>query len=220
MREKIYLCLKIAILCLIIIVVSFSTNTIVLKDLNKESKLSEKQNNPDNSDFFDNNNTTIDDKAMEQKEDKKPESKNSSTTSSTGKENKSSINGMVDKNLTDNQKNDTNLNTKSNQEETTITQEPKQEEKENTQEDLTKIASQNDFYYSITGGKVEFSTNAGCMKAGDDISFIDVVDVQYFRCYEVHSMADTIMGYYLNIFCESGNCNSKYKAMINIYDYD
>lgn len=100
-------------------------------------------------------------------------------------------------------------------------EEPKQEVVQTQPvEDLTKVANPNDFYYSITGGNVEFKTNAGCMKAGEDIAFIDVVDVQYFRCYEVSSKANTIMGYYLNIFCENGNCNSKYKSMINIKSYD
>lgn len=100
-------------------------------------------------------------------------------------------------------------------------EEPKQESVQiQPAEDLTKIANPNDFYYSITGGNVEFSTNSGCMKAGEDIAFIDVVDVQYFRCYEVSSKANTIMGYYLNIFCENGNCNSRYKSMINIKSYD
>lgn len=100
-------------------------------------------------------------------------------------------------------------------------EEPKQEPVQTKpSEDLTKVANPNDFYYSITGGNVEFNTNAGCMKAGEDIAFIDVVDVQYFRCYEVSSKANTIMGYYLNIFCESGNCNSRYKSMINIKSYD
>ena len=101
------------------------------------------------------------------------------------------------------------------------TETPKQDPPINKpSEDLTKIANPNDFFYSITGGNVEFSTNAGCMKAGEDIAFIDVVDIQYFRCYEVTSKANTIMGYYLNIFCENGNCNSRYKSMININDYD
>lgn len=100
-------------------------------------------------------------------------------------------------------------------------EEPKQEPVQTQPvEDLTKVANPNDFYYSITGGNVEFSTNAGCMKAGEDIAFIDVVDVQYFRCYEVSSKANTIMGYYLNIFCENGNCNSRYKSMIDIKSYD
>lgn len=100
-------------------------------------------------------------------------------------------------------------------------EEPKQEPVQTQPvEDLTKVANPNDFYYSITGGNVEFNTNAGCMKAGEDIAFIDVVDVQYFRCYEVSSKANTIMGYYLNIFCENGNCNSRYKSMINIKSYD
>ena len=114
-----------------------------------------------------------------------------------------------------------NTNSNSNNNISNNTETPKQDPPINKpSEDLTKIANPNDFFYSITGGNVEFSTNAGCMKAGEDIAFIDVVDVHYFRCYEVTSKANTIMGYYLNIFCENGNCNSRYKSMININDYD
>ncbi len=113
-----------------------------------------------------------------------------------------------------------NTNSNSNNTVSNNNETPKQETTSKPSEDLTKIANPNDFFYSITGGNAEFSTNAGCMKAGEDIAFIDVVDVQYFRCYEVMSKANTIMGYYLKIFCENGNCNSRYKSMINISSYD
>lgn len=100
--------------------------------------------------------------------------------------------------------------------------------------DLTKVASTNDINYGIHKGIIEFSTNAGCEKAGNDIVDIELnqviaynvennnsksVDIRYPACYQVTSQANTIMGYYLNIYCESGNCN-RYKSLINISDYD
>lgn len=100
--------------------------------------------------------------------------------------------------------------------------------------DLTKVASTNDINYGIHKGIIEFSTNAGCENAGNDIVNIELnqviaynaennnsksVDIRYPACYQVTSQANTIMGYYLNIYCESGNCN-RYKSLINISDYD
>ena len=141
-------------------------------------------------------------------------------TPKTNDKNSSSTNSKPN-NVTSSNKTNSNTNSNSNNNISNNTETPKQDPPINKpSEDLTKIANPNDFFYSITGGNVEFSTNAGCMKAGEDIAFIDVVDVHYFRCYEVTSKANTIMGYYLNIFCENGNCNSRYKSMININDYD
>lgn len=100
--------------------------------------------------------------------------------------------------------------------------------------DLTKVASTNDINYGIHKGIVEFSTNAGCEKAGNDIVDLELnqviaynaennnsksVDIRYPACYQVTSQANTIMGYYLNIYCESDNCN-RYKSLINISNYD
>ena len=153
----------------------------------------------------------------------KTNDKNSSSTNSKPNNVTSSNKTNTNSNQTTTNNNSVNSNTNSNSNNniSNNTETPKQDPPINKpSEDLTKIANPNDFFYSITGGNVEFSTNAGCMKAGEDIAFIDVVDIQYFRCYEVTSKANTIMGYYLNIFCENGNCNSRYKSMININDYD
>ena len=154
----------------------------------------------------------------------KTNDKNSSSTNSkpnnTTSSNKTNTNSNQATTSHNNSVN-SNTNSNSNNNVSNHTETPKQETSASKpSEDLTKIANPNDFFYSITGGNAEFSTNAGCMKAGEDIAFIDVVDVQYFRCYEVMSKANTIMGYYLNIFCENGNCNSRYKSMINISNYD
>lgn len=152
------------------------------------------------------------------KTNEKDSSSTNSKTSNATSSNKTNISS--NQTTTNNNSSNSNANSNSNNTVSNNNETPKQETPSKPSEDLTKIANPNDFFYSITGGNAEFSTNAGCMKAGEDIAFIDVVDVQYFRCYEVMSKANTIMGYYLNIFCESGNCNSRYKSMINISSYD
>ena len=180
--------------------------------------------------------TIIDDNELEKEEDleiveEKTINTSKNIESSSSNNNTSSSSKSNSNNQSNNLKEKTNTQNNTVSNETPIKESkpnvevPKEEPKQEvvqTQpvEDLTKVANPNDFYYSITGGNVEFNTNAGCMKAGEDIAFIDVVDVQYFRCYEVSSKANTIMGYYLNIFCENGNCNSRYKSMINIKSYD
>lgn len=100
--------------------------------------------------------------------------------------------------------------------------------------DLTKVVSTNDINYDIHKGIVEFATNSGCERAGNDIVNIELdqviaynsendnsksVDIRYTACYQVTSQANTIMGYYLNIYCESGNCN-RYKSLVNISNYN
>lgn len=157
-----------------------------------------------------------------------PKPNNSNSSSNNSKPNNSTSNKTTNSNNTNIQNNQTtvsndskenNTGTNSNSNVPNNTEPPKQTQPQPS-EDLTKVANPNDFFYSITGGEPEFSTNSGCMNAGDDIAFMGVVDVQYFRCYEVMSKANTIMGYYLNIFCESGNCNNRYKSMIDISSYD
>ena len=48
--------------------------------------------------------------------------------------------------------------------------------------------------------------------------FLDTVDINYYRCYEVTSTTGKVLGYYLNIFCNSDNCN-RYKNQINMSKY-
>lgn len=128
-----------------------------------------------------------------------------------------------------------NSNTSTPNQTTTNTTKPNNEAKQTQPSvDLAKVASTNDINYGIHKGIIEFSTNAGCEKAGNDIVDIELnqviaynaennnsksVDIRYFACYQVTSQANTIMGYYLNIYCESVNCN-RYKSLINISDYD
>jgi hypothetical protein len=106
-------------------------------------------------------------------------------------------------------------------------EEPKQEEvKEEKQEEIPKpkeevrddIVDTNSFFYSIHHGKIEMSSQNKCLSAGEEIAFLDTVDINYYRCYEVTSTTGKVLGYYLNIFCNSDNCN-RYKNQINMSKY-
>ena len=105
-------------------------------------------------------------------------------------------------------------------------EEPKQEikEEEPVKEEQPKeevnenIVDTNSFFYSIHHGKIEMSSQSKCLSAGEEIAFIDTVDINYYRCYEVTSTTGKILGYYLNIFCNSDNCN-RYKNQIDMSKY-
>ena len=101
-------------------------------------------------------------------------------------------------------------------------EEPQQEEikedpkpKEDVRDD---IVDTNSFFYSIHHGKIEMSSQNKCLSAGEEIAVLDTVDINYYRCYEVTSTTGKILGYYLNIFCNSDNCN-RYKNQIDMSKY-
>lgn len=98
---------------------------------------------------------------------------------------------------------------------------PEQKEKEppKVQEEVRDdIIDTNSWFYSIHHGKIETSTQSKCLSAGEEIAFIDTVDINYYRCYEVTSTTGKVLGYYLNIFCNSDNCN-RYKNQIDMSKY-
>ena len=112
-------------------------------------------------------------------------------------------------------------------EESIKVEESKQEEvKEEKKEEIPKpkeevrddIVDTNSFFYSIHHGKIEMSSQSKCLSAGEEIAFLDTVDINYYRCYEVTSTTGKVLGYYLNIFCNSDNCN-RYKNQINMSKY-
>lgn len=89
----------------------------------------------------------------------------------------------------------------------------------------SQISESTDFYYSITGGIKEYLTSDECLQAGEQIALQELddvmtyneqhmdnqidVDINYYRCLPVQDENGT--GWFLNIFCNSGNCNEKYK---------
>ena len=97
--------------------------------------------------------------------------------------------------------------------------EQKEEEPPKVKEEARDdIIDTNSWFYSIHHGKIETSTQSKCLSAGEEIAFIDTVDINYYRCYEVTSTTGKVLGYYLNIFCNSDNCN-RYKNQIDMSKY-
>lgn len=99
-----------------------------------------------------------------------------------------------------------------------VTQPPVQQEEVKEDPKPDQIDT-NSFFYSIHHGNVDTSTGNGCLNAGFEIAYIDTVDINYYRCYEVTMTSGKIIGYYLNVFCNSDNCN-RYKSMIDWSKYD
>lgn len=100
----------------------------------------------------------------------------------------------------------------------TVTEEKKEEPIKQPEVVRDDIVDTNSFFYSIHKGKIEMSSQDKCLSAGEQIAFIDTVDIKYYRCYEVTSTTGKVLGYYLNIFCNSDNCN-RYKEQINMSNY-
>lgn len=88
-----------------------------------------------------------------------------------------------------------------------------------TTEDLSKIVDNQNPNYSFHKGVIEFKTSKGCYDAGIEVASIDSVDINNVVCYEVVSKANTVMGYYMRVKCNSGNCN-RYKAMKDLSKYE
>ena len=100
-----------------------------------------------------------------------------------------------------------------------IIPEPKEEEPPKVKEEVhDDIIDTNSWFYSIHHGNIETSTQSKCLAAGEEIAFLDTVDINYYRCYEVTSTTGKVLGYYLNIFCNSDNCN-RYKNQIDMSKY-
>ena len=100
-----------------------------------------------------------------------------------------------------------------------VVPEQKEEEPPKVKEEVRDdIIDTNSWFYSIHHGKIETSTQGKCLAAGEEIAFIDTVDINYYRCYEVTSTTGKVLGYYLNIFCNSDNCN-RYKNQIDMSKY-
>lgn len=100
----------------------------------------------------------------------------------------------------------------------TVTEEKKEDPIKQPEVVRDDIVDTNSFFYSIHKGKIEMSSQDKCLSAGEQIAFIDTVDINYYRCYEVTSTTGKVLGYYLNIFCNSDNCN-RYKEQINMSNY-
>lgn len=95
-----------------------------------------------------------------------------------------------------------------------------------TKENLTTtksyvgIPDPNSFTYSIHHGNIDFKVvgnnqdevRTKCLMISKKIAFKDTEDIQNTNCIDVMDSENNLLGYYLLIKCNSGNCN-KYKDL-------
>lgn len=74
------------------------------------------------------------------------------------------------------------------------------------------VPDPNNYNYSMHHGTIEYnpSQKQKCIDDSIEFSFKDTVDITNAFCLEVYDSSNTILGYYLYIKCNSGNCN-RYK---------
>lgn len=79
------------------------------------------------------------------------------------------------------------------------------------------VPNPNDFYYSFHNGKIDdaYTTIEGCYNKSIEVNFLDTVDIINSTCYEVLDENNTVLGIYMQVKCNSGNCE-KYKKQVGI----
>lgn len=79
------------------------------------------------------------------------------------------------------------------------------------------VPNPNDFYYSFHKGHIDknYTTLDGCMSRTAEVSLIDTVDIINTTCFEVLDGQGTVLGIYMYVKCNSGNCE-RYKSLVGI----
>lgn len=74
------------------------------------------------------------------------------------------------------------------------------------------VADPNNYNYSFHHGQIDYNANQAnkCNEDSINIQFADTVDIINAWCLDVRDSNNTILGYYLYIKCQSGNCE-RYK---------
>lgn len=80
------------------------------------------------------------------------------------------------------------------------------------EESYIGVPSPNDFFYSIHLGRIDkkYKTLSDCYNDAPRIAFKDTNDINNIVCYEVIDDLGTVLGIYMDVICNSGNCE-RYK---------
>jgi uncharacterized protein YpmB len=141
-------------------------------------------------------------------EDVVEEVKESSKNQSTTKSNSSSTSNDSSTTSKSNSTSNDSVSTSSNEKSVQIKEE--QTEEKEVVNQYIGVPNPNDFYYSFHHGVIEYSSMDKCLEAADVIGYKDTVDILNILCIDVVDSQGTVLGEYLYINCQSGNCN-KYK---------
>ena len=186
----------------------------VTEEITEEIKEDKEDENITEINEIDDNNVKDDSSSIHNSNKNDLESNNTSNTNVIKNKNKTVKEVKKENNISN-----TNQEPKEEVKEPEVPQEHEEVEPPKVKEEVRDdIVDTNSWFYSIHHGKIETSTQSKCLAAGEEIAYIDTVDINYYRCYEVTSTTGKVLGYYLNIFCNSDNCN-RYKNQIDMSKY-
>lgn len=173
------------------------------------------------------NHTEIEETTIEEEKVEKEEKDSISTTSA---DNSNMTSNSSSNSNTKNEETNSNKNYNSNNNSTNDIS--KEEEKISSDQSITNIQepqqsdpipqyigipNPNDFYYSFHKGQIDdaYTTLEECYNKAFEVGFLDTVDIINETCYEVLDGQGTVLGIYMSVNCNSGNCD-RYKKMVGI----
>ena len=176
------------------------------------------------------NHTEIEETTIEKEKIEKEEKDSISTTSTTSADNSNMTSNSSSNSNTKNEETNSNKNYNSNNK--SANDISKAEEKISSDQSITNIQepqqsdpipqyigipNPNDFYYSFHKGQIDdaYTTLEECYNKAFEVGFLDTVDIINETCYEVLDGQGTVLGIYMSVNCNSGNCE-RYKKMVGI----
>lgn len=193
-----------------VILISIPTTPVVDNidnNIKDNSVIQEKVINENENTESDQNELKKETKTQENVEDTKKD--NTSTTSN------NSITSNTNKETDVNLKQESNSTSSDNSNVEVHEEIPKQENKVVNQ--YIGVPNPNDFYYSYHLGHIDrnYHNLDDCYVKASEVALLDTIDINNTTCYEVLDGQGTILGIYMRVNCNSGNC-SKYKEMVGI----
>lgn len=180
-------------------------NSIINDNINIEEKTDTKKETieSDQKELQEETKTEKQEIVEEKKENNTSTTSNNSNTSNTSKE--TNVNTKQESNSTSSASNSVEVHEDI----------PKQENKVVNQ--YIGVPSPNDFYYSYHLGHIDrnYHNLDDCYVKASEVALLDTIDINNTTCYEVLDGQGTILGIYMRVNCNSGNC-SKYKEMVGI----
>lgn len=212
MKKKVIIIVGIVILLLLV-------GFVFILNLNRNNKtesnkvITEDKVNTKESDIIEDNSEQVEESSEEEN------NQDNNNDSNTKKDNNKTNNTVEQTTTTKKQENQNNNSSQSSSNSNTNTTVVEEQPTENT---TTESKNDNVGYYDyITGGVKEYNTQSECLAKGEEINTRESMKILEYNSEHMDNQKSTDItnyscypsggGYFLDISCNSGNCNLKYK---------
>lgn len=213
MKKRVIIIVGIVILLLLV-------GFVFILNLNRNNKtepnkiITEDKVNTNESDIIEDNSEQIEESSEEEN------NQDDNNDSNTKKDNNNKTNNTVEQTTTtkesETQNNNSSQSSSNSNTNTTVVEE------QPTENTTTESKNDNVGYYDyITGGVKEFNTQSECLAKGEEINTRESMKILEYNSEHMDNQKSTDItnyscypsggGYFLDISCNSGNCNLKYK---------